>query len=73
MSKSTRNMPSSTPVAPPVPFAGLGHAMEAVEAVALTFRPRRAAAPAVARPVQRPVGAHGYALQCRLGRETRAG
>jgi len=74
MSASTRNTPSSTPMAACIPFSGLGHVLEAVEAVALVLRPRREIVPAVAlRPMLRPFEAHGYALQCRLGREIRAG
>lgn len=74
ISVSTRNTPSSTPLAACIPFSGLGFATEAVEAVALALRPCREIVPAATpRPTTRPFEAHGYALQCRLGRETRAG
>lgn len=73
MSKSTRNTPPSGPAAACVPFSGLGQAMRAVEAVALSYVPRWKSAPAAAGTYRQPVGAYGYALQCRLCRETRAG
>lgn len=73
MSVSTRNTSSTAPVAACAPFSGLGHATEAVVAVAAALSPRRESVPVAERPVPRPVGVHGYALQCRLCRETRAG
>ena len=73
MSVSTRNTPSPVSGGACLPFAGLGHAMEAVEAAAEGFRPCRESVSAPMRPVSRPVGPFGYALQRRLGRETRAG
>jgi hypothetical protein len=74
MSVSTRNAPSSDPAASRLPFSGLGQAMRAVKAVAMFYLPRWGKEPAAARPVSlRPAGDHGYALQCRLCRETRAG
>jgi len=71
MSVQTRNTASSAP-AVPAPFAGLGHAMEAALAAALSCRPRLEPA-AAERPPFQPAGPHGYALLCRLCRETRAG
>lgn len=73
MAVSTRNTPSPDFGAACLPFSGLGHATEAVEAAAECMRPRRETASAGVRPVQRYAGPSGYALQCRLGRETRAG
>jgi hypothetical protein len=73
MSVSTRNTPPSDPAAVCAPFSGLGQAMQAVEAVALSYVPCWEGVPAVVRPPHQPVGAYGYALQCRLCRETRAG
>jgi hypothetical protein len=73
MFESTRNAQPSVPAAACVPFSGLGQAMRAVAAVAQRLRPRWGAVPAVARPPVRAAGTYGYALQCRLCRETRAG
>jgi hypothetical protein len=74
MSVSTRNAPPSDPAASCVPFSGLGQAMRAVKAVAMSYRPRWEEGAAAVRPVPTcPAGAYGYALQCRLCRETRAG
>ncbi|WP_319583548.1 hypothetical protein [uncultured Pseudodesulfovibrio sp.] len=74
MSVSTRNAPPSDPAASCVPFSGLGQAMRAVKAVAMSYSPCWEEEPAAMRPVPyRPAGAYGYALQCRLCRETRAG
>ncbi|WP_338668039.1 hypothetical protein [Pseudodesulfovibrio methanolicus] len=73
MSESTRNTPPSGPVAACVPFSGLGQAMRAVEAVALFYVPRWEGAPAAMRLRSLYAGEYGYALQCRLCRETRAG
>lgn len=73
MSMSTRNAPSSPPVDACIPFSGLGHSAEAVLAVARRLSPRWKVVLAVARPIPRPVMAYGYELQCRLGREARAG
>ncbi|QGY40426.1 hypothetical protein GM415_09900 [Pseudodesulfovibrio cashew] len=67
------NTPSSVPVAACAPFAGLGHAMDAVVAVVRCLCPRWKESAVAARMPFQPVGAYGYALQCRLGRETRAG
>ncbi|MGE4194241.1 MAG: hypothetical protein AB7E51_12690 [Pseudodesulfovibrio sp.] len=73
MFASTSKTVSSDAVAACVPFAGLGHATAAVEAVARSYRPGRQAPPVVARRPVRAAGPHGYGLQCRLCRETRAG
>lgn len=73
MSVSMHNTPSSVPVAACVPFSGLGHAMKTIAAVAKSLCPCWEATPAVVRPVSQISGVYGYALQCRLCRETRAG
>ena len=73
MSVSTRNTPSSMPDAACTPFSGLGHAMESVEAVARCLCPRWEEACVSARPRPGFAKGYGYTLQCRLGRETRAG
>ncbi|OIQ49110.1 hypothetical protein BerOc1_01032 [Pseudodesulfovibrio hydrargyri] len=74
MSESMRNATPSDPAAARAPFSGLGQAMRAVEAVALSYSPRWEEEPAAVRPVRpRPAEAYGYDLQCRLCRETRAG
>ena len=73
MFESTPKTPSSAPAGPRAPFTGLGHAVEEVEAVALHFCPRWEAVSVSDRPLSQPVKAHGYVLQCRLGRATRAG
>jgi len=70
---SMSNTPPSVPAAACVPFSGLGQAMQAVKAVALSYHLRWKEAPAAERPVRQPTGAYGYALLCRLCRETRAG
>ena len=73
MSVSTRNTPSSAPAAACAPFSGLGHTMKTIAAVAGSLCPHWEVAPASMQPASPPAKAYGYALQCRLGRETRAG
>ena len=70
---STRNTPSSIPVDACAPFSGLGHTLETIEAIARSLCPCWEKATAVMRRSFQPVRPYGYALQCRLGRETRAG
>ncbi|MGE4421957.1 MAG: hypothetical protein AB7D39_06645 [Pseudodesulfovibrio sp.] len=73
MSESTCNAPPSVPAAACVPFSGLGQAMQSVEAAALSYAPCWGSVPAAVRPHPEPVRTYGYALQCRLCREIRAG